>query len=97
MKPLTEYAKLYDGVQHWCRDCARNYQKQRKLENENAEESKSHLYVMSYEGRPPGIYKVGQSANSRVRPKIVRSGALAGQIVVRLLALAEVAAQRLSG
>ena len=61
MKSITEYAKLYDGVQHWCRDCARNYKKQRKLENENAEESKSHLYVMSYVGVPPGIYKVGQS------------------------------------
>ena len=35
--------------------------KQRKLENENVEESKSHLYVMSYVGVQPGIYKVGQS------------------------------------
>ena len=63
MKLRTEYAKLYDGVQHWCRDCARDYQRQRKLENENVEEPKSHLYVMSYVGVPPGIYKVGQSTN----------------------------------
>ena len=61
VKSVSAVHNRYNGVQCWCRECARNYRIQRKPETAIA--PKSHSYVMSYEGISPGIYKVGQSAN----------------------------------
>ena len=69
-KSTTEFSKLYDGLQSWCRDCSKNYRIHRKLKNPT---QKTHLYIMSYSGGQPNVYKVGQSCNIEHRVHTLES------------------------
>ena len=80
VKSMSASHNRYDGVQCWCRECARDYRKQRKPETPIA--SKSHLYVMSYKGVPPGIYKIGQSSNVDQRIQTLEQSNLVRIVVV---------------
>jgi len=63
-------SKLYNGLQSWCRDCSKNYRIHRKLKNPTP---KTHLYIMSYSGGQPNVYKVGQSCNIEHRVHTLES------------------------
>ena len=69
-KSTTEFSKLYNGLQSWCRDCSKNYRIHRKLKNPTP---KTHLYIMSYSGGQPNVYKVGQSCNIEHRVHTLES------------------------
>ena len=80
VKSMNAFHNRYDGVQCWCRECTRDYRKQRKPEAAIA--PKSHLYVMSYKGVPPGIYKIGQSSNVDQRIQTLEQSNLVRIVVV---------------
>lgn len=72
-KPITEFSKLYGGLQYWCRNCSRSYRIHRKVDSSN---SKTHLYVLSYASGLPDVHKVGQSSNIEHRVLTLESSHL---------------------